>query len=53
MIIRPDDAARIAITQPDHAALVGRIMHAWRANGLPESPRRDDILLAVTEHDNG
>jgi hypothetical protein len=28
-------------------------MHAWRANGLPESSRRDDILLAVAEHDNG
>jgi uncharacterized protein DUF3891 len=53
MIIRPNGAQRIAITQPDHAALASRIMRAWRANGLPESPRRDDILHAIAEHDNG
>jgi hypothetical protein len=53
MIIRPNGESRIAITQPDHAALAARIMRAWRANGLPESPRRDDILLAIAEHDNG
>jgi hypothetical protein len=44
---------RVAITQPDHAALAGRIMEAWRANGLPTSKRRDEILLAVSQHDNG
>lgn len=53
MILRPHGATRVAITQPDHAALAGRIMKAWRANGLPASARRDDILLAVAEHDNG
>jgi hypothetical protein len=53
MILRPHGATRVAITQPDHAALAGRIMKAWRANGLPTSRRRDEILLAVSEHDNG
>ncbi len=53
MILRPHGSNRLAITQPDHAALAGRIVGAWRANGLPESPRRDDVLLAVAEHDNG
>jgi hypothetical protein len=53
MILRPNGATRLAITQPDHAALAGRIMRAWRANGLPTSARRDEILLAVSEHDNG
>jgi hypothetical protein len=53
MILRPHGSNRLAITQPDHAALAGRIIAAWRANGLPDSPRRDDILLAVAEHDNG
>lgn len=53
MILRPHGSTRLAITQPDHAALAGRIMAAWRADGLPDSPRRDDILLAVAEHDNG
>ena len=40
-------------TQPDHAALAQHIMQHWRADGLPESPRRAAILLAVNEHDNG
>lgn len=53
MIIRPNGAQRVAITQPDHAALASRIMRAWRADDLPGSPRRDDILLAIAEHDNG
>lgn len=53
MIIRPHGGQRVAITQPDHAVLASRIMRAWCANGLPESPRRDDILLAIAEHDNG
>ena len=53
MILRPNGPTHVAITQPDHAALAGRIMKSWRANGLPTSGRRDDILLAVSEHDNG
>jgi hypothetical protein len=53
MILRPHGPTRVAITQPDHAALAGRIMKAWRANDLPTANRRDDILLAVSEHDNG
>lgn len=53
MILRPHGPTRVAITQPDHAALAGRIMKAWRANELPTSHRRDEILMAVSEHDNG
>ena len=41
------------ITQPDHAALAGRLMSHWAADGLPASPRRSEILLAVGGHDNG
>jgi len=41
------------ITQPDHARLAGELMALWRADGLPEHPRREEILLAVREHDNG
>jgi hypothetical protein len=41
------------ITQPDHAALAAQVMAAWRRNDLPTSPRRDTILLATREHDNG
>lgn len=53
MIVRPGDGSQLLITQPDHAALAARIMREWRLDGLPQSPRRDDILLAVAEHDNG
>jgi Protein of unknown function (DUF3891) len=39
------------ITQPDHARLAGEIMQHTIA--LANHPRRDSILLAITEHDNG
>jgi uncharacterized protein DUF3891 len=53
MIIRPHGQSELAITQPDHAALAGDIMGAWRTDGLPASPRRGAILRAVAEHDSG
>ena len=53
MIIRVGESSLMLITQPDHAALAQHIMQHWRADGLPESPRRAAILLAVNEHDNG
>jgi hypothetical protein len=43
----------LLITQPDHAALAGAIIGAWRANGLPASPRRDTVLFATSHHDDG
>jgi hypothetical protein len=51
MIVRPASDALHLITQPDHAALAGRIMHEWSA--LSDHPRRRAILQAVAEHDNG
>ena len=53
MILRPTESFQLLITQPDHAALAARIMQEWSADGLPASPRRALILLAVEEHDNG
>jgi hypothetical protein len=53
MIVRPAGSALILLTQPDHAALAARVMRQWRTNGLPDSPRRSSILLAIAEHDNG
>jgi Protein of unknown function (DUF3891) len=41
------------ITQPDHAHFSGELLSLWRADGLPEHPRRADLLFAVREHDNG
>jgi hypothetical protein len=53
MIVRPDGSSHLLITQPDHAALAGRIMRHWTAGGLRESSRVREVLLAIDEHDNG
>jgi len=51
MIVRPLGESLLLITQPDHAHLAGEIM--TRATALAQHPRRDAILLAIREHDNG
>ena len=53
MIIRSDGTTQLLITQPDHAALAGRIMERWVADAFATAPRRAEILLAIAEHDNG
>ena len=53
MIIRPAIDDLLLVTQPDHAALAGAVMAAWRADGLAEHPEREELLLAVREHDHG
>ena len=51
MIVRRRSTLVHLITQPDHAALSRRIMTHWRE--LDSHPRRESILLAIGEHDNG
>lgn len=51
MIVRQSRNAVHLIAQPDHAALSRRIMTHWRE--LDSHPRRESILLAIGEHDNG
>lgn len=41
------------ITQNDHAHLSAKILGLWRTNGLPDHPRRQNLLRAAREHDNG
>ncbi len=54
MIIRTDnDAVLCFITQPDHARLAAEAIERWQDDGFPENRRRDAILLAAREHDNG
>lgn len=53
MIIRADGDDLLFITQPDHAALAAEAISWWRAGGFEAHPRRDLILLAAREHDNG
>lgn len=53
MIVRPERDSLLLITQPEHAALSGRIMAAWQTDGLRDHVRRQTILLATREHDIG
>jgi Protein of unknown function (DUF3891) len=53
VIVRSTDDQLLLITQPDHAALAARIIAAWRRDSFPAAPRRDSVLLATREHDNG
>ena len=51
MIVRSEPASLLFITQPDHAALALELVD--RCDGLATHERREDIRLAVREHDNG
>jgi hypothetical protein len=51
VIVRDQGESVLLITQPDHAQLAGRIME--RCVPLAGRPRRDAILHAIAEHDNG
>ena len=51
MIVRSAPDTIQLITQPDHAALARRIME--HCVPLAARPRRDTILRAIGEHDNG
>jgi hypothetical protein len=51
VIVRPSGERVLLITQPDHAHLARRVME--HCAPLASSPRRDEILLAIGEHDNG
>jgi hypothetical protein len=51
MIVRPADHALLLIAQPDHARLSGTIME--RSVALAAERRREAILHAIREHDNG
>lgn len=53
MIVTETGRGWRCITQPDHAHLSHDILALWRADGLPDHPRRRELLAAVLEHDNG
>jgi hypothetical protein len=53
MIVQAEGTTVLLITQPDHAALAGRIMTRWKHRDFDRHPRRASVLLAITEHDNG
>jgi len=41
------------ITQPDHARFSGELLRLWRGAELSAHPRREEIVFAGREHDNG
>ncbi len=53
MIVVPAGSSWLFVTQPDHAHFAGELLSLWRAGGLPAHPRREDLLFAAREHDNG
>lgn len=53
VIIRHDGTWQLFITQPDHAGLAADVMRAWTGDAFAGHPRRDAILRAVRDHDNG
>ncbi len=53
MIVARANTDLRVVTQPDHARLAAEILSLWHADGLPEHPRRKDLLFAAREHDNG
>lgn len=51
MIVRTSGNVLLLITQPDHAQLARQVME--RCAPLARRARRESILLAIGEHDNG
>jgi uncharacterized protein DUF3891 len=41
------------VTQNDHAHFSGELLSLWRDDGVPDDPRRADLVFAAREHDNG
>jgi len=53
MIVVEDRAELLLVTQPDHARFAAELLSLWRRRELREHPRRDLLIAAVREHDNG
>ena len=53
MIVVEERAELLLITQPDHARLAAQLLSLWHRPELREHPRRDLLIGAVREHDNG
>lgn len=51
MIVAADNLRHLVVTQPDHARFSAELLSLWRS--LAGHPRRQELLFAVREHDNG
>jgi hypothetical protein len=53
MIVRHAEGRLLCLSQPDHAALAGRLAEAWAADGVPNRRTRERLIDAVRQHDVG
>ncbi len=53
MIVVEDHGELRLVTQPDHARFAAQLLSLWRRRELREHPRRNRLIEAVREHDNG
>ncbi len=53
MIVLRRGASLVLVTQSDHAHLAAELLSLRQIDGFPAHPRREDILFAAREHDNG
>jgi hypothetical protein len=53
MIVQAAGSSLFLIRQPDHAALAREVMEHWTADDFPGTSRRDSLMHAIQEHDNG
>ena len=51
MIVATESSLHLLITQPDHARFSAELLSLWRP--LADHPRREELLFATREHDNG
>ena len=53
MIVNDEVDELLLVTQPDHARFAAQLLSLFRLPELREHPRRQRLLAAVREHDNG
>lgn len=53
MIVVEDPGELLLVTQPDHARFAAQLLSLWRRRDLRLHPRREQLIAAVREHDNG
>jgi hypothetical protein len=53
VIVREKENSFVMVRQHDHARVSGDVAAAWKAAFFPGPERRDEVVLAVREHDRG
>lgn len=53
MIVVADGTELLLVTQPDHARFAAQLLSLWHRPEMRRHPRRELLLAAVREHDNG